>query len=69
MADKDKTELDLAADTLLAAAEKKGVAVAKVKDGHVMVFTKAHLLGLLGKVEATGGDKCIVFVKDHKTIN
>lgn len=65
----DKTELELAADTLLAAAEKRGIGIAKIKDGHIMVFTKAHLLGILGKIEASGSDKAIVFVKDHKTIN
>lgn len=65
----DKTELDEAADRLLEAAEKQGVGIGKVKDGYMMIFTKAHLVGLLGKIEASGQDKAIVFVKDHKTIN
>ena len=65
----DNKELDEAATRLLEAAEKQGISIGKVKDGHIMVFTKAHLLGLLGKIEASGTDKCIVFVKDRATVN
>jgi hypothetical protein len=65
MADDTKT----AADRLLAAAEKDGIAVHVVKDGHVLVFTKQHLLGILAKMEESGQGKAIVYVKDRSTIN
>ena len=65
----DNKELDEAANKLLEAAEKQGIVIGKVKDGHIMIFTKAHLLGLLGKVEASGTDRCVLFVKDRTEMN
>jgi len=35
-------------------ADKTGVAVVKVKDGHVLVFTKGHLEGMLAEMAKTG---------------
>lgn len=54
---------------LMELADKSGVAVSKVKDGHVFVFTKRHIEGLLEKINESGQDKCVVFVKDGSTIN
>jgi hypothetical protein len=54
---------------LLTLADKTGVAVSSVKDGHVLVFTKKHLEGILEAITASGQDKCVVFVKDGKTIS
>lgn len=48
---------------LVELAEKHGVACSTVKDGHVLIFTKAHLQMLMEKIESSGHDKCIVFVK------
>ncbi len=62
-------ELSEAADRLLAEAEKVGIAIGKVTQGHLMIFTKAHLLGILGKIEAAGSDKAIVLVRDRSTVN
>lgn len=67
MADNDT--LDKAADRLLKEADKTGVAVTKVNDGHILVFTKEHLIAILAKVEASGQDKVLVFVKDRMTLN
>jgi hypothetical protein len=50
-------------------ADKTGVAVVKVKDGHVLVFTKAHIQGMLDEMEKSGQEKCLVFVKDILTKN
>jgi hypothetical protein len=61
--------LDEAASKLLAEAEKHGIAITPVKQGFLMVFTKAHILGILGKIEASGADKAIVLVQDRKTVN
>ena len=66
MADDDTKS---AADRLLAAAEKDGISVQIVKDGHLLIFTKQHLLGILAKMEETNQDKALVFVKDRRTIN
>ena len=65
----EDNELSEAADRLLAEAEKVGIAIGKVKEGHIMVFTKAHLVGILGKIEAAGSDKCVVLVKDRSKVN
>lgn len=46
-------------------ADKTGVAVVKVNDGHVLVFTKQHLQGMIAAMEAKGQEKCVVFVKDE----
>lgn len=54
---------------LLTLADKTGVAVTSVKDGHVLVFTKKHLEGILEVMAKSDQDKCVVFVKDGKTIS
>ena len=51
------------ADFLLELAEKTGIACSTVKDGHVLIFTKNHLEGLLKAINDSGQDKCVVFVK------
>lgn len=56
-------------DYLLEVADKQGVSVSSVKDGHVFVFTKSHLEGMLRSIEAKGGDRCIVFVKQQDFTN
>ncbi len=51
------------ADFLMELADKIGVACSTVKDGHVLIFTKSHLEGLLKAVTDSGQEKCVVFVK------
>jgi hypothetical protein len=51
------------ADFLMELADKTGVACSTVKDGHVLIFTKKHLEGLLEKINESGQDKCVVFVQ------
>jgi hypothetical protein len=46
-----------------------GVACATVKDGHVLVFSKQALLGLLEQCEARNSDKVVVFVKRQDMAN
>lgn len=48
---------------LVELAKAQGIACATVKDGHVLVFTKAHLEMLLAAMAEKQQDKCIVFVK------
>lgn len=60
MATKSEAE---GAEFLLELAEKTGVACSTVKDGHVLIFTKKHLEGLLATINESGQDKCIVLVK------
>lgn len=50
-------------DFFIELADRTGVAVTAVKDGHVMIFTKKHLEGLLKAVNDGGREKCVVFVK------
>jgi len=50
-------------------ADKTGVAVVKVKDGHVLVFTKGHIEGILAEMVKSGQEKVMVFVKDILTKN
>lgn len=49
------------ADYLLTMAATQGVAVASVKDGHVLVFKRDHLRKL---VEKSDQDTLIIFVKN-----
>jgi hypothetical protein len=62
-------ELEAGADKLLALAERDGIVISSVKDGHVMVFTKAYLLGILGKMEAAGQTKAVVFMRRPSAAN
>ena len=57
------TKAEDGAEFLMELADKTGVAVSSVKDGHVLVFTKRHLEGILEAINASGQDKCVVFVK------
>jgi hypothetical protein len=50
-------------DFLMKTAETQGVTVASVSDGHVMVFTRAHLEMFLAQIEKSGQDKLVVFIK------
>ena len=52
-----------AIDFLMKTAETQGVAVTSVTDGHVMVFTKAHLEMFLKQVNDSGKDRLVVFIK------
>lgn len=47
------------------ARHQGGVAVVKVKDGHVMYFEKKALVHLLDQCDKTGQDKVIVFIKHN----
>lgn len=55
---------DDAADFLVSSAEAMGVSCAAVRDGHVFVFTRCALEGMLAKIT---GDKVVVFVKHPPT--
>lgn len=50
-------------------ADKSNVKVIKVSDGHVLVFTKGHIEGLLAEMVKTQQEECVVFVKDNHTKN
>lgn len=53
-----------AAEYLMEMAKHQGgVACATVKDGHVLVFSRQALEGLLAQCEAKQSDKVVVFVK------
>lgn len=51
------------ADHLVALARAQGVACSTVKDGHVIVFTRKILESLIQKVDESGKDTCLVFIK------
>ena len=57
------TKADDGLDFMLELADKTGVAVTSVSDGHVLIFTKKHLEGILKAITDSGQDKCVVFVK------
>lgn len=44
-------------------ADRTGVACATVKDGHVLVFTKAQLEQLVAKAGEAKDSKVVIFVK------
>lgn len=48
---------------MLEMAKAQGIGCVTTKDGHVLLFTKQHLLSVLEKMESTGQDKAIVFIK------
>jgi len=48
----------------VSSAEAMGVSCAAVRDGHVFVFTRSALEGMLAKIT---GDKVVVFVKHPPT--
>lgn len=58
-----------AIDHFMELANKTGVAVAKVTDGHVLIFTQAHIQGMLDQCIKSGEGKIVVFVQDYKARN
>jgi len=54
---------------LLEAAEKQGIACSTVKDGHVFVLTKLHLLAILSAMDEKKTDKAVLFVKKPGLLN
>jgi hypothetical protein len=61
MADQDKI------DALVTQMELTGIGFSTVKDGKVMVISKAMLERMLAHVEKTGAEKFIVFIQDPST--
>jgi hypothetical protein len=51
-------------DYFLEIADKSGVAVTSVRDGHVFSFSKGHLEGMLDAIKESGSDHVLVFVKN-----
>jgi hypothetical protein len=52
---------DMAAQRMLAALEKDGVAVSSVSDGHVLLFKRSKLQDILAKT--VGKELLTIFVK------
>ena len=50
---------------LLEVANAEGIACSTVTDGHVLIFTRKILMGMLAKMDETDADRTIVFVKRH----
>ncbi len=65
----DNTKKDESMNHFLEVAKEDGIAVSSVSDGHVFVIMKSHLVAMLAKIEASGGDKAIVFVKRKSMAN
>lgn len=65
----DESNKAKAIDFFMELADKTGVAVAKVTDGHVLIFTRAHIQGLLDACDKSGENKVVVFVQDYRTRN
>jgi hypothetical protein len=59
----ESVKKDFGPEDLIELADRTGVAVATVRDGYFLVFTKRHLEQLLAKVNESGLDKCCVFVR------
>lgn len=57
------TKTDDPAEYLLEQAEQTGMACATTKDGHVLVFKKSQLEALLQKINESGRDIGVIFVK------
>lgn len=57
------TKTDDPTEYLLEQAEKTGLACATTKDGHVLIFKKLQLELLLRKINESGRDIGVVFVK------
>jgi hypothetical protein len=64
--DSESVKKDFGPEDLVELADKSGVAIAQVKDGYFMIFTRKHLEGMLEEIAKRGSDKCCVFVK-HRT--
>ena len=58
-----KVDEDGVGEYILEMAKAQGIGCVTTKDGHVLLFTKEHLLTLLKRMEETGQDKAIVLIK------
>jgi hypothetical protein len=61
--------LDTAAQALVAAADKHGIALEPVKDGYVLIVTRARMQEVLQKMDEEKSDKAILYIKDINSIN
>ena len=57
------TKTDDPADYLIEQARQTGMACATTKDGHILIFRKDQLTQLLQKIEESGRDVGLVFIK------
>lgn len=60
-----------AIDFMIKLADVEGIACSTVSNGHILVFKKTHLEGILKHITDKGSDKAIVFVKrpDFNSVN
>ncbi len=65
----ENVKKDFGPEDLVNMADRDGVAIAHVKDGYVLVFTKAQLEMLLTKITESGKDKGMIFVKHREFKN
>jgi hypothetical protein len=60
---------DFGPEDLINMADRDGVAIANVKDGYVLIFTRKQLELLLSKMGEQGKDKGMIFVKHREFKN
>lgn len=54
---------DSGIDYLLELADRDGIAVTSVTDGHVFVLTRKHVQGILKMMDDKVTDRAVIFVK------
>lgn len=57
------TKTDDPGEYLVEEARQTGIACATTKDGHILVFRKDQLVSLLQKIEESGRDVGLIFIK------
>jgi len=60
---------DFGVEDLFDMADREGVAIAQVKDGYTLVFTKGHLERMLAMINAKGSTRCMIFVQHRQFKN
>ena len=65
----ESVKKDIGIEDLFDMADREGVAVATVKDGYMLVFTRGHIERMLDMINKKGQDRCAVFVQHRQFKN
>ena len=59
----DSVKKDFGPEDLVDMADRDGCAIAQVRDGYVLIFTKKQLQDLLTQCDAKKSERCMIFVQ------
>ena len=65
----DSVKKEFGVEDLFDMADREGVAIATVKDGYFLVFTRGHMERMMAMMNEKKQDRCAVFVKHRQFKN